>query len=160
MRINLGVQLGSVLRRSGWTMWQRILMLLPVFAVCGTCFAVAADETTEEEDYGAFVVLAGQTVHANYVCYDPPRHDKMWLAWNMDLDRIEALREQIDELQREKHTLELSLELQEFNRQKYELQLELCELKTPGFWKRNFGRCFWTGAVAGATVNEVVFQND
>jgi len=58
-------------------------------------------------------------------------------------DRIGKLKRQLVIKERELHYANLDV--------KDALMLvDIYKLKTPGFWKRNFGRSFWLGAGVGA----------
>ena len=117
-----------------------VLMLLPDDAARATV-------TTERLFYP---VKALTVVSQDSLCYLVPAHDTLVARQHADLDTIARLMDQIRVLEADIVVLKHELRIAHLNTEEAQTRTEIAEVKRGGFWQRNFGRCFWTGAVAGA----------
>jgi len=125
----------------------QVSMLLPVALMLST--SAGANVTTAPERL-YYQAKALSVIPVDSLCYLPENHDVMVLRRHADLDTIASLKNDIRVLEADIVVLKHELRIAHLNTEEAQAKTEIAEVKRGGFWQRNFGRCFWTGAVAGA----------
>ena len=93
------------------------------------------------------------------LCYTIPRHDELVARQHSCMDIIASLEDRIRTLEADLAVLEHRLIIAGLDTEEWQARAEIAQVKRGGFWTRNFGRCFWTGAVAGAAGWEWLDRN-
>jgi hypothetical protein len=93
------------------------------------------------------------------IAYTLEDHDLLVAQWHEDEDLIERLRDEILTLKAVINHAQSKQDLSGTKLEEAWVQADIYKSQIPGFWKRNFGQCFWTGVVAGYATSEIV-SND
>jgi len=84
------------------------------------------------------------------VCYSPEEHNELILEMSGGADDLADAFDRIGKLKRQLVIKERELHYANLDVKDALMLVDIYKLKTPGFWKRNFGRSFWLGAGVGA----------
>ncbi len=131
-------------------MRKKIAALLMCYAVLVLPTVAGGNEPTPH------LIEPGHLVEQSYIAYTLDGHDLLWANLQADEDLIERLRREIVGLKAVTAHAQAEKDLHGTELKKAWVQADIYKLQIPGFWRRNFGQCFWAGTVVGYAANELV----